>query len=532
MNNKKNYDLIIVGSGIGALTTASIMARMKKWKILVLERHYVIGGFTHVFRRPGKYKWDVGLHYVGEMAKGSDLRTIFDFVTGGRLRWNKMSEPFEKFVYPDFVFDLYGEEERFKGDLIERFPEEREAIESYFKDLKKCALRMRLIALAEVLPPFLWVPMRRLALYPGSPAAGTTGEYLERNFRNPRLKALLVSQWGTYGLPPSKSAFLIHALIVNHYMNGGYYPEGGSAKIAQAVVPIVEECGGRVLVNHEVTKILVENGRAVGVEARKKRGGQETTERFFAPAIVSNAGAYNTYTKLLPQEIGAPYEEKMRGLLPGISSMGLYLGFRESPSVLGFKGENHWIYEGYDHEAHYQGNGLLAGEPTWCYLSFPSLKDTTATAHTAQILASVDYREFRDWAGQPWMKREEAYGALKETIAEGLLSLVEKHHPGFKDLVDYRELSTPLTIEHFTASPQGAIYGMAATPERFRQRWIGVRTPVEKLYLTGADAFSLGIVGAMMGGVLTAGMLHGPFGFFRILAAIMKQRTRLPAQPA
>ncbi|MFC1491819.1 phytoene desaturase family protein [Nitrospinota bacterium] len=529
MNEEKNYDLIIVGSGIGALTTASLMARMKKWKVLVLERHYVIGGFTQVFRRPGKYKWDVGLHYVGEMAEGSEARTIFDFVTGGGVYWNKMPEPFEKFVYPDFAFDLYGEEERFQGDLIERFPQERKAIESYFKDLKKCARRVRLLAMAEVLPPFLRSPMRRLALSPRSPAGWTTGAYLERNFRDPQLKALLVSQWGRYGLPPSKSAFLIHGNIASHYMHGGYYPEGGAAKIAQAVVPIIEACGGRALVNHEVTKILVENGRAIGVETKKKMGGQETTERFFAPAVVSDAGAYNTYTKLLPQEIGAPYAETMRGLLPGTTSVGLYLGLRKSPTVLGFKGENHWIYEGYDHEAHFQGNGLLAGKPTFCYLAFSSLKDPTATAHTAEIVAFADYGKFREWAGQPWMKRGEAYEALKETIAEGLLSLVEKHHPGFKDLVDYKELSTPLTIEHFTASPEGAIYGMAVTPERFRQHWIGVRTPVEKLYLIGADALSFGgIVGAMMGGVVTAGMLHGPFGYFRVMAAIRKQRRRLP----
>ena len=73
---------------------------------------------------------------------------------------------------------------------------------------------------------------------------------------------------------------------------------------------------------------------------------------------------------------------------------------------------------------------------------------------------------------------------------------------------------------------------MAATPERFQQPWIGVRTPLEKLYLTGSDAFSFSIVGAMVGGLVTAEMLHGPFGFFRVNAAIRNQRKRLPAKTA
>jgi all-trans-retinol 13,14-reductase len=112
---------------------------------------------------------------------------------------------------------------------------------------------------------------------------------------------------------------------------------------------------------------------------------------------------------------------------------------------------------------------------------------------------------------------------LKAQIAQSLIHLVENHYPGFQDAIEYAELSTPLTVEHFDASDRGAIYGIPCIPERLDRSWIGARTPIKNLYLTGADTFSLGIMGATMGGVLTTGILNGGFSFFKIMATIMKK---------
>jgi phytoene dehydrogenase-like protein len=102
-------------------------------------------------------------------------------------------------------------------------------------------------------------------------------------------------------------------------------------------------------------------------------------------------------------------------------------------------------------------------------------------------------------------------------MTQALLNLVERYHPGFGDLVEYSELGTPLTFEHFTAAPSGAIYGYPGTPERYRNRWLGPRTPIRNLYLTGSDVALPGIMGAMMGGVVTASCLLGWFGFFEVM---------------
>ena len=75
----EHYDVICIGSGLGSLTTASLLARKGK-KVLVCEKHTTPGGYTHVFTR-NDYEWDVGLHYVGDMdRKGSLLRVVFEHI--------------------------------------------------------------------------------------------------------------------------------------------------------------------------------------------------------------------------------------------------------------------------------------------------------------------------------------------------------------------------------------------------------------------------------------------------------------------
>src|ERR1700682_897290 len=98
MSSQPEYDAIVIGSGIGGLAFASIMAKLRKWRVLVLERHFKIGGFTHTFTRPGGWSWDIGLHYVGEMGDGMMGRRLFDFITENRVQWNPMPDTYDVFA--------------------------------------------------------------------------------------------------------------------------------------------------------------------------------------------------------------------------------------------------------------------------------------------------------------------------------------------------------------------------------------------------------------------------------------------------
>jgi phytoene dehydrogenase-like protein len=152
------------------------------------------------------------------------------------------------------------------------------------------------------------------------------------------------------------------------------------------------------------------------------------------------------------------------------------------------------------------------------FLSFPSLKDPQQEVATAEIIAPIDRVAFERWADLPWKRRGSDYELLKSTISTALLSFVEAHHPGFAALVDYAELATPLTVEHFTGNRDGSIYGLPAVPARYLTDALHVTTPVRGLLLTGSDVCGQGIVGAMLGGVMTVGHVLGAGGFQRVMA--------------
>jgi phytoene dehydrogenase-like protein len=522
MNEK--YDVIIIGSGLGALSAASILAQLQNKKVLILERHFKIGGFTHTFKREGKYEWDVGLHYIGEMHKGSMSRSIFDYVTQGKVKWHPMPEVYDRFVYPDFTFDAIKGKHNLKKSLIEKFPNEEEALNQYFDDLEKVSKWTRKFFISKTLQKAL-LPIAKLMIAKERDLAlMTTGEYMNRQFKDPKLKAILVSQWGDYGLPPSQSAFVIHAIVSRHYFNGGYYPVGGSKTIADSIVPLIKEKGGDTKVNHFVDEIIIKNGKAIGVKVKEKKGNDFINKEFFASKIISNAGLHTTLTNLLPESYNY-LKQSLEIFKTPISNVTLYIGFKENPEKIGFKGENYWIYNSYDHDQTFSnGDDIVHGKVNMAYLSFPSLKNPTATHHTAEIISTVGYDQFQKWEDKEWKNRGTEYEQLKEKIAQSLIEYVDAKFPGFKDIIEYHELSTPLSNKFFTGQDNGTIYGIPATPDRYGLDLINWRTPIKNLYFAGADTpAGHGIVGALMGGAVAAGVIMGvPLGLKKILNATME----------
>lgn len=514
----ENYDAIVIGSGIGGLTVAAIMAKLRNWRVLVLERHFKIGGFTHTFTRPGGWSWDVGLHYVGEMGEGMMSRRLFDFVTGGAVKWNPMPGVYDVFLYPGLRVEACQGRDNFRRSLAQAFPGERRNIEAYFRDLKSATSWFTRQVMAGVTPQPLSGIVRGVNRLSSGRALATTEAYLQKRFADARLRAVLVSQWADYGLPPAQSAFVTHATIASHYLKGAWYPAGGAGTIAEAAGAVIRAAGGDLRPNHEVTEILVEQGRATGVQVAIKKGKGGERAEFRAPVVISDAGAWNTFARMLPS-VALPFRGELQAPA-GFEVVELFLGLRGDPRELHVHGENYWIFSSFDHDEMYaRRDELLAGRAAMAYLSFPSLKDPRAARHTAEIIAPFSYAALRQYRDAAWHKRGAAYEAAKQRVTQALLDLVESSVPGFRDLVEYSELGTPLTFEHFTAAPAGAIYGYPATPDKYRKSWLRVDTPVRNLYLTGTDVCVLGIMGALMGGVATSSRLLGPLGFFEIMRA-------------
>jgi phytoene dehydrogenase-like protein len=520
----QKYDAIVIGSGIGGLTTAALLAKLNKKKVLVIEKHWVLGGQTHVFHRKGKFKWDVGIHYVPGVGENDMAGEIFEYITDGKLKWNKLPHEFEKFIYPDFTFVVPSDKTEYLNKLIAQYPDEEKAIKKYFKDIEKTGRWASMDIAKKALPFYMRFFINIFNSFNKRISLGTTGEYLDSHFKDKKLKALLASQWGDYGLPPSKSAFAIHALIVQSYFNGAYYPKGGGKSIASSIKPVIEKAGGKCLLNSEVTGLIIAHNTAIGVKVKPAKGENREEYDIYAPLVISNVGAYNTYKYLLKENSNPQILKSMEDMQTGDSSVSLYVGLKDSPAKLGFSGRNNWICDGYDHDKIQKENNLLI-EPKSCFLSFPSLKSNDGYNHTAEIITFVNYSLFKKWEESNWLKRDDEYYKLKETISNNLLNLVEKHFPGFKDMVSYTELSTPLTMKSFVNWNKGMYNGIPATPKRYKMDYLKPQTPVKNFYMTGCDISSLGIVGAMMGGVAAASLQNGLLGFIKIIGAAKKEKS-------
>jgi all-trans-retinol 13,14-reductase len=525
----KEFDVIVIGSGLGGLTTASLLAKLENKKVLLLERHFNFGGFTDTFKREGKFEWDVGIHYIGQMNVGNTSRALFDYVTEGKVDWFKMPATYDKYVFPDFTFDVRIGIDNFRNDLIAQFPHEENAINQYFEDIKKIQAWTARYSITHILPKFLSTLNSIIRKIGSKLAYLTSGEYFNERFTDEKLKAVLVGQWGLYGLPPQYSSFIPHASVTAHYAGGGYYPVGGSRVIVDSILEILERHGGVMKLNHSVEEIIVKNGKAIGVKVIQKKGKQKIEKEFFADTIISNAGALTTYMKMIPENVDIPFMDEVLNYPDGTANVTLYLGLKDNPDSLGVAGENFWIYDNYDHDEMYsRRNEIAKGKVPAAFVSFPSMKDPHSKGHTAEIIAFMDTEPFAEWKDKYWRQRGKGYEEFKSLITKALVDFVEPAIPGLTDLIEYHELSTPLTTEDFTNHPRGNIYGVPSYPDRFKVKWISPRTPIKKFYLTGADAASFGIIGALLSGILSTVVAIGkPWKIFRIFSDAIKYSKKL-----
>ncbi len=506
-----SYDVIVIGSGIGGLGAAALLAKHAGKRVLVLERHYTAGGFTHTFHRSG-YEWDVGVHYIGQVLDlDSSLRQLFDDVTNAKLAWADMGDVYDRVVIGDDTYDFVKGKDNFRQRLKEYFPSEQRAIDRYLAELDATVRRAQLYFTEKCLPVFASRLVGGLMRWPLlRKAQRTTLETLCALTDNRRLMGVLTGQYGDYGLPPSKSSFFIHALVTSHYLEGGAYPVGGASRLATTILPVIENAGGAVYTNAEVTQILVETDRAVGV---RLADGNELR----APIVVSDAGASITFRQLLPEAPRSSYgfDRMLERQSDSPAHLSLYIGLKQTAAELGLGKANLWIYPDHDHDRNLaQFNAHPNAPLPGVYISFPSAKDPDFERRypgraTVEVISIAPYAWFEKWEGTAWKKRGNDYEELKDQLSERLLEHLYAHCPQIEGRIDHLELSTPLSTHHFAGHPRGAIYGLAATPARFQERWLRPQTAIRNLYLTGTDICTLGVAGALSGGMLTAAAIMG-----------------------
>ena len=502
------FDTVVIGSGMGGLALASFLAQDGQ-KVLLLEQNNIVGGMTQAYSRDG-YRWTVGMHYIGEVGNPKGVgRKLFDKATGGQLRWTPMPTIYNRMVIGGRGYDVPAGPQAYADFLTSHFPEEADAIQTYLSLVSSVSKSSAPFFGAKALPAEAGKALMQLHGQDFKRfARQTTKEALRSLTDNEELLAVLCANWGDYSLEPSKSSFAMHCMLVKHYLHGASYPEGGGPAFAQAMVPIIEAAGGRVLHSAEVTEVLVDDDVVQGV--RLASGEVVRCRR-----VVSNAGVQNTFGRLLHGD--GPGVQAAKAQLAGVKDtyavVGLNIGFKADHAALGFTPANIWSHPGSDFEANLAAHRQDFDAPfPWHFITFPSTKDPLWERDfpgraTVEMYAYTDYRHFARWAGTPWMKRGDDYLARKDQIRQRLLSELYRHVPTAARYIDHVEVSTPLSYETFAKRERGGFMGVESSPQRFEQDWLRPATTIRGLFLTGQDVATDGVIGALVGATLCASVI-------------------------
>ncbi|NWH41313.1 RETST reductase, partial [Chloropsis hardwickii] len=318
------------------------------------------------------------------------------------------------------------------------------------------------------------------------------------------------------GVFPSKASFTMHSILVNHFLQGAWYPKGGAGEIPFHIIPVIRKAGGDVFGKAPVQRILLDaQGRACGVSVKK---GQDSVD-ILAPVIISDAGIFNTYERLLPPEARAlpEIQAQLRMVTHGEGGFTVFVGLSGSREELGLEPTNYFVYPGNDLEGimkRYLASPReeAANNIPLVFVTSPSAKDPTWEMRypgksTLAIVTFAKYEWFEEWKDKQVHKRGDDYEDLKKTFVDAIMQTVFKLYPRIEGRIEYLSGGTPLTNQHYIASPRGEFYGADHGIPRLQDEVIAslrADTAVPNLYLTGQDLCLGGFMGALQGAIICA----------------------------
>jgi len=514
MSARSDWDAIVIGSGLGGLTTAAYLAT-NGLRTLVLEKHYLAGGNAHVFRRKQMFEFDVGVHYLGDCGPDGLIPTVLRGVgLGGKIEFLEMDpDGFDTLMFPGLTFRVPKGWDHYRQRLVDTFPDDETGLHRYVDVMQGVVsefVRMKLPVepedvprLMQEAPNFMKWGMRLL------------GELFDDCGLGQKARAVLAAESGTYALPPSRAPVIMQAVLMDHYLKGAYYPRGGGQVLPAHLVDVVRSHGGEVRTRAGVQRILVEDGAAAGVRLA-------TGEEFRAPVVISNADLKRTYLEMIGEEHLSPQTvARVRQYRMALPLFCVYLGLDIDLSER-MPNTNYLYYSSFDIEGLYQDcfEGRVPSDLT-LFMTVASVKDPhtkviAPEGHSSvQIMTPVpaDYPlwgiEKGPAAGEKY-HRNPRYQAMKQRLTEMLVDGAEQVIPGIKEHIVWQEAATPVSQEHFTFSTGGTSYGIELAVDQFGPARPSPKTEIEGLYLAGASTvFAHGIAGTMRGGVGTASAVLG-----------------------
>ncbi len=465
------YDVIIVGSGIGGLSCGALLAK-SGYRVLVLEKHYCVGGYCTSFKRKG-FTFNAGVADISGLWEKGPVRYLMEDLG---LDWR------ESFVKNSSMYIVGNQKLITTGSLSELisrlqglFPNEAENIQKFFDYASKAysetyqeteyygaPLPAELIVKAMGPKALSDFPRKHPHFY--SWMSKTFKEVLDEYFRDENLKKFMTALLGYIGTPPEEtSALSALTASISYYIHGGYFPKGGAQRFADTLRECIEKHGGVVLLKHRVDEILVEDGTVRGVKVGRKV--------FKSPVVVANVNAKTLFLELIQSKYLDPnFLSYIKGLKMSLSvllvSLGVDMDLSSYPTLI------HNLDEGY---------GVVIASNADPDMAPPDMSSLS-------IMTFANYYDFPPRGTKEYLEK-------KEKLANQLVEKVEKLIPGLKEHIVVQDVATPKTFEYYTGMPEGAIYSFDQSIKTKRPYF---KTPIRGLYLAGASTFPGGGIEAVV----------------------------------
>ncbi len=497
MASGKQYDVVIIGSGLGGLLCANLLA-MRGLKVCLLEKNRQFGGNLQTFSRD-KQIFDTGVHYIGGLEKGQTLHQIFKYAgMMEQLKLEKMGACFDRIVLEDddYVYCQAQGYEAFQNHLIKAFPEEADGIIGYCREIKEVCGSFPLYN--------LHLKPQTDELYKGKDESAAS--VIASFTKNEKLQSVLAGNNLLYAGDIDTTPFHVHALILNSYIESSWKCVGGGSQIAKILVAAVRKNGGEIFRNTAVTSIRERGGR---ISCVLTEDGQE----FSADYFISNMHPATTLSCIESSLLKGLYRKRITGLRQTVASFSLHIVLEKAKVP----------YENCNYYFHKQGQvwhlNHYAKEnwPLGYGLYFTEDKQHPGFSSAISVLTPMRYEEVSQWADTCNRAGKEssrgiAYEQFKEDRAGVLLDLIAERFPLVTNNVKKFYTSTPLTNRDYIGDAEGSMYGIQKDYRDPLQTMISPRTKIPNLFLTGQNLNLHGILGTSLSAVLTCVMLTGDEG--------------------
>lgn len=494
MTSPRTYDVVIVGSGLGGLLTAVLLAKEGK-KVCILEKDKQLGGCLQTFSIRKKV-FDSCVHYIGGLGEGHTLHRIFSYAgimdklqlkVFDKNAFDKIAFGDEEIAYPQAQgFDNFVEQ------LTACFPGERPALEQYVKLVQNVGDHF---------------PLYRLRLGSADEKTAVSNMPLMETLRsitnNQRLQQVLVGNNLLYAGEAERTPFYLHALVLESYMHSAHKVMPGSSQVSKFLWQQLQDLGADVFRNKEVTKLVEENGQ---ISYALDTNG----ERYYGKDFIANVHPQVLLNMVDSSLFRPAFRNRINNLQQTISAF--MLNIVVDPGTIPMQRSNLYWHATNDAWAatHYQPKDWPANYA----LYYTEDEQHPSFAESISVLTYMHFDEVNKWtgtlnhAGHP-AERGSEYEAFKEEKTNVLLNAVYKRLPELKGNIVATSAATPLTYRDYTATPQGSLYGNLKDVHKPAETTIATRTRIPNLLLTGQNVNLHGVLGVSITAIATAAELVG-----------------------